>query len=54
MSARGLLPGLKRAARGSLKIQDVKIRHLRTIVQLCLAGYIFATKARIDNRKKNY
>jgi len=26
--------GLKRAARGSLKIQDAKIRHLRTITQL--------------------
>jgi len=26
---------LKRAASGSLKIQDAKIRHLCTIVQLC-------------------
>ena len=29
--------GLKRAARGSLKIQDAKNCHLRTIVQLCRA-----------------
>jgi len=29
--------GLKRAARGSLKIQDAKIRHLRTIAQICRA-----------------
>jgi len=42
---------MKRAARGSLKIQDAKIRHLGTVAQLCWA--IFATKARIDNRKKN-
>jgi len=47
--------GLKCAARGSLKIQDVKIRqnspygHHRTI----FSGYIFATKAYIDSRKKN-
>jgi len=47
--------GLKRAARGSLKIQDAKSRqkspsgHHRTN----LSGYIFATKARIDNQKKN-
>jgi len=47
--------GLKRAARGSLKIQDAKkspkslAGHHRTT----LLGYIFATKARIDNRKKN-
>ena len=46
--------GLKRAARGSLKIQDAKSRqkspsgHHRTT----LSGYIFATKALIDNRKK--
>jgi len=47
--------GLKRATRGSRKIQDAKIakkspsgRHRTT-----LSGYIFATKARIDNRKKN-
>jgi len=43
------------AARGSLKIQDAKksptiaIWHHRTT----LSGYIFATKARIDNWKKN-
>jgi len=39
-------------ARGSLKIQDAKKSpsgHHRTT----LSGYIFATKARIDNRKKN-
>jgi len=47
--------GLKPAARGSLKTQDAKSRqkspsgHHRTT----LSGYIFATKARIDNRKKN-
>ena len=29
--------GLKRAARGSLKIQDAKNRHLGTIAQLCWA-----------------
>jgi len=28
---------MKRAVRGSLKIQDAKIRHLHTIVQLCRA-----------------
>jgi len=28
--------GLKYAARGSLKIQDAEIRHLRTIAQICL------------------
>jgi len=47
--------GLKRAARGSLKIQDSKnlqnsqSEHHRTT----LSGSVFATKARIDNRKKN-
>jgi len=47
--------GLKRAARGSLKIQDAKSPppkspsgHHRTT----LLGYIFATNAYIDNRKK--
>jgi len=46
--------GLKRDARGSLEMQDAKNRqkspsaHHRTT----LSGYIFATKARIDNRKK--
>jgi len=45
--------GMKRAARFSLKLQDAKkspkivICHHRTT----LSGYIFATKARIDNRK---
>ena len=45
--------GLKRAARGSLQIQDAKCHqkspsgHHRTT----LSCYIFATKARIDNRK---
>jgi len=47
--------GLKRAARGWLKIQDAKIAknwsswHHRTN----LSGYIFVINARIDNRKKN-
>jgi len=47
--------GLKRAARGSLEMQDTKSRqkspsgHHHTT----LSGYIFATKARIDNWKKN-
>ena len=46
--------GLKDAARGSLQMQDPKKSqkspsgHHRTT----LLGYIFATKARIDNRKK--
>jgi len=46
--------GLKRAARGSLKIQHAKIAkkspsgHHPT----SLSGYIFATKAHIDNWKK--
>ena len=46
--------GLKRTARGSLKIHDAKwlknspSAHHRTT----LLGYIFATKAFIDNRKK--
>jgi len=35
--------------RGSLEMQDAKNRHLDTIAQL--SGCIFATKARIDNRK---
>jgi len=44
--------GLKCAAPGSLQIQDAKkspSRHHRTT----LLGHIFATKACIDNRKKN-
>ena len=47
--------GLKRAARGSLEMQDPKkspksaiYRHHHTT----LSGYIFATKGGIDNRKK--
>jgi len=46
--------GLKRAACGSLKIYDAKVAkkspsgHHRTT----LSGYVFATKSRIDNRKK--
>jgi len=46
--------GLKFAARRLLEMQDPKSpknRHLGTIAQL--SGYIFATKAHIDNRKKN-
>jgi len=45
---------VKRAARGSLRIQDANIAknspsgHHPTN----LSGYIFATKARIDNRTK--
>jgi len=31
------IAGLKRAARGSLEMQDAKNRHLRTIAQLCRA-----------------
>jgi len=49
--------GLKRAARGSLKYRTQKIAknnspsgHHRTT----LSGYIFATKARIGNRKKTF
>jgi len=47
--------GLKCAACGSLEMQDPKIAknspsgHRRTT----MSGYIFATKARIDNRKEN-
>jgi len=46
--------GLEPAARGSLKMQDAKNRQK---VAICapsynLPGYIFATKARIDNQKK--
>jgi len=45
---------MKRAANGSLEMQDQKITkkspsgHHRTT----LSGYIFATKAHIDNQKK--
>ena len=45
--------GLKCAARGWLKIQDAKSRQKSPSRHRCttLTGYIFATKARIDNRK---
>jgi len=47
--------GLKRAARGSLEMQDPKNRQNATFWHhfTTLSGYIFATKAHIDNRKKN-
>jgi len=50
--------GLQRAARGSLKNTGrkkvAKNRHLGSgHHRTTLSGYIFATKARIDNRKKN-
>ena len=50
--------GLKRVARGSLKIQDAKGHQKSPSGQWAhhrtnLSGYIFATKAAIDNRKKN-
>jgi len=46
--------GLKRAARGSLEMQDAKIDKKSPSAHhgTTLSGYIFATKARIDNRKK--
>jgi len=46
--------GLKRAARGSLKMQDAKNRQKIAIWAPLynLSGYIFVTKALIDNRKK--
>jgi len=45
---------LKCAARGSLKIQDAKItqKSLSVHHRTTLAGYIFAIKACIDNRKQ--
>ena len=45
--------GLKPAAHGSLQIQDAKSRQKSPSVhhRTTLSGYIFATKARIDNRK---
>ena len=56
----GLVPisdaGVKRAARGSLKyrtqksVKNLPSGHHRTT----LSGYIFATKARIDNRKRPF
>jgi len=46
--------GLKCAARGSLQIQDAKKSPKSPSGHHCTTstGYIFATKARIDNRKK--
>jgi len=46
--------GLKPAARRSLKAQDAKKSPKIAIwaPSQTLSGYIFATKARIDNRKK--
>jgi len=46
--------GVKRAARGSLKIHDAKNRQKFAICALLhnLSGCIFATKAHIDNQKK--
>ena len=48
--------GLKRAAHGSLNVQDAKKLPKIAIGapshNLTLSGYIFAIKARIDNRKK--
>jgi len=45
---------LDRDPRGSLKMQDAKNRQKFAIWALShsYVGYIFATKARIDNRKK--
>jgi len=45
--------GLKRAARGSLEMQDPKIakKSPSGLHRTTLSGYIFATKARIDIRK---
>jgi len=40
-----------RLAENTGRKKVAKNRHLGTIAQL--SGYIFATKARIDNRKKN-
>ena len=48
------MAGLKRAARGSLQMQDPKMTQkvATWAPSRTLSGYIFATKARIDNRKK--
>ena len=45
---------MKCAARGSLEMQDAKNRQKSPSAQhrTTLSGYIFATKACIDNRKK--
>ena len=47
--------GLKRAARGSLEMQNTKSRQKSPSGHhgTTLSGYIFATKAHIDNRKKS-
>ena len=47
--------GLKRAARGSLEMQDAKIDKKSPSAHhgTTLSGYIFATKACIDNREIN-
>jgi len=47
--------GLKPAARGSLEMQDAKKSPKIAIwaIRTTLSGYIFASKAHIDNRKKN-
>jgi len=47
--------GLKRAARGSLEMQDAKTRQNATFGhhRTTLSGCIFATKAHIDSRKKS-
>jgi len=44
---------MKRAASGSLKIQDAKIAKSSPFAhhRATLSGYIFATKACIDNQK---
>jgi len=44
--------GLKCAARGSLEIQDAKNRHFVWHHRTTLSGYVFGSKACIDNRKK--
>jgi len=46
--------GLKYAARGSLEMQDAKNRQKIAVwaPSRNLSGYILATKARIDNRRK--
>jgi len=43
--------GLKRAARGSLQLQDAKNHHFGTIAQLCRAISSELGKAYIDNWK---
>ena len=48
----GLSANLKRAARGSLKMQDAKNRHLHTIVQLCRA--IFSQLRHVPTIEKKF